>query len=338
LEAQTRRTRRAFRFECQAWQGLNKKGATVITTQGYDAIVLEELCPWDLDLTSPGVLRFVESVRQHVVARSVADGIDANQCGQRLSESLDVVRAAACALGNEPTPSINREKISAIWRHREDFEISGFGKDDPTLFNRTELLQVATDYLTRPWMQTAELDWLFLDALIYRELAAYKEVIASGQLFGLGAIHVVAYEMTKRSVLKTRLITRGVALVGFCLRWIVLPVTILVVTSRAPESTWIRALAALYVAYLGWRIIRWLLLIPHRRSRTKSAQKAVELTEAMFKAYYQCQGPMISVPELLRAVNVARDLGVVWDAQLFVLLDRVSKAYPVLLTPFQCTA
>jgi hypothetical protein len=86
---------------------------------------------------------------------------------------------------------------------------------------------------------------------------------------------------------------------------------------------------AYYMINVGWLVITLCRIAIYRLRGGKSPkQKAVELTASMFGAYEELREATVHVPSLRRAVERAKDSGVVWDTQLFCILDNVAQRNP----------
>jgi hypothetical protein len=66
------------------------------------------------------------------------------------------------------------------------------------------------------------------------------------------------------------------------------------------------------------------------RVRVGKSRKREQLDRllAMQAAYAELREEIIHVPSLRRAIERARDLGAVWDPQIFSIFDRVSDRTP----------
>lgn len=255
---------------------------------------------------------------------------------ERLDDAKTLLHQLAGAFGEAELTSEKSSYVKRIWVHRPDHQVSAFGKNDPTAVNKDELLDAAAQYISKPWLHCAYMDWLFLDSLIYREFAAFKESIANGSIFGTLNLQ---YFLNGRDQEKP-FWSEWRMQVGFlAVRYLALPLTIGflwydgIESNSDSEVITAFIVSTVYALYVLWRIIRWLLLRPKRRHDAQKLADAQEILQAMHRAYAQCSLPVVSTTELRRTVHLARDRGAVFDGAFYAILDRVCSQHPISLVP-----
>jgi hypothetical protein len=250
------------------------------------------------------------TVRRQLRRKVTAERVSASGYRLRLEGSALAIHNLQIAMQHEALLD-HRVRDDYVWSHQSQTAIDAYGTDDPSDIYRAGLLEAAAEYERAPETQTPMQDWLFLDALTYAELSAYKESVASGAFIKNPSW---AWQFARRDPRKAL----RIKVVAFTVRWIIIPAVLVALQWNPVLVGW--------ALYLGVRLLQGVY-------RVWANTKAEKLLIAMRRAYAQCTPPTISPSELRTAVHAARDAGVVYDGALFVLIDRVCREYPNGLQP-----
>ena len=272
-------------------------------------------------------------LKSKVRERSLSEGLPPSIYEDRLNKLLDCVfdlkESFDHAYGSKNIPD-RKENEQVIWSHRSDNEVSGVNKEQEPRIYRERLLAAAATYLANPWLQDDQIDWIFLDSLIYAELAGYRELIFSGQ--ALGKIHW-AYMFSSGDIPKMAWYSIIMALTRFALRYLVPPLLIIALYALQFETAF-QVLGVAYVAYLVLRAAYW----PLRRRKEKLKDKAYKEHEDRLKkimvAYWHCRPPVISLTTLRTFLDEAIKSGANFDGALFSILKRVETMRGEAFMPF----
>ena len=143
------------------------------------------------------------------LAETIKTGGDGYAYQDRLSEAYDILYDLWSTLttdelkgwndhGKELTGEQKKARQLAkltLWRRRDPLQgyREGFESEYQTNFDKEMFDDAAARYLARPWMRTAHLDWVFVDASITRELSVFGEEVKRQYMPGrrdmLGAFH-----------------------------------------------------------------------------------------------------------------------------------------------------
>ena len=255
-----------------------------------------------------------------------------NETPSELSSKLYNVKDFITQLYDALAPqdgSINKQRYG-FWRHVDIANLIQQGKraDREHFLDRQSLKHLADFYLARPWMHTANLDWIFTDALIAGELVATYEWL-QGQQGGF------AYALFEGNKVKTALFKIVQVPLSFFLGWVAPGLFCWWLNPSFPRVSIIIGVAY-YVLNIGWLAFQLGRRALYRLRGSKSLrQRAAELNTSMFNAYYELREATIHVPSLRRAVEQAKEKGVGWDPQLFCVLDNVAQKNPSTWTVHQ---
>jgi hypothetical protein len=179
----------------------------------------------------------------------------------------------------------NSGSDSSTWRHWHNrFPTARLGKKFGEPYLSSEMLSSAAAEYLKAGMRIPKFDRALLDALIAQELFAFIDTRAG------------------RSAFATQFGCFGFIIV-VVLGWQFL---------TGETINWNRVMIGLAIFLVPWGLFY---LWPRRG--------LLKLYLAMRDAYHLLSGSVVSVPELRRAVEVARDKGVVWPPELYAILDDV---------------
>jgi hypothetical protein len=189
------------------------------------------------------------------------------------------------------------------------------------LLDRELLKNVADLYLSRPWMHNAYLDWVFTDSLIAAETVSTFEWLKAKR----GGFSYALFDGNKFKMAIAKLMYYPIAIFLF---WVLPGLGCWWLFSTFPTGALIVG-SAYYALNIGWLVINLFRVAIHRLGGGKSfKQMAAELNRSAFATYDELREGTVHVPSLRRAVEKAKDNGVVWDTQLFCILDNVAQRNP----------
>ena len=284
------------------------------------------------------------------LAETIKTGGDGYAYQDRLAEAYDILYDLWSTLttdelkgwndhGKELTDEQKKARQSAkltLWRRRDPLQgyREGFESDYQTNFDKEMFDDTAARYLARPWMRTAHLDWVFVDASITRELSVFGEEVKRQYMPGrrdmLGAFHH-RYFATKGNLAemaKPDWEGRLTYLFWYVAFVFAVPIGAIWAAFHYDWTTTGLWLAGIYGVLLliefgtmAFHLVRR--GIRAARGLPKPGTKAQELYAAMYQVWPLLKGPVVN-PTLVRAEmsKTAAD-GAGWDSVAYSIVDRV---------------
>jgi hypothetical protein len=288
--------------------------------------------PEKMGMSGNQFYRLVMDLREAVRDRSLAESLEPTLYEVRLNKLLYFVFDLQSALNYYPMHIPEEKKDSQrVWYHRADYQITGSGKkDDEPMIWREMLLSAAVTYLATPWLQHDQVDWIFIDSLIFAEISAYGESILSGQALGNPNW---AYVFTGGDTDKALWCHVKKALGLFALRYVFPPAIILLLYYIRYESASF-IIGAAYAVYLLVHVALWPFRYRKRRKEQKTVQEHTDRLQKMVSAYYYCKSPIVSLSTLRAYLNKAAEGGAIFDGALFSILKRVEGNRGEAFMPF----
>lgn len=274
----------------------------------------------------------VMDLRVKVRDRSLSEKLDPSVYENRLYKLLDFVSDLRSALNHDAVYTPDEKKNEQhVWYHQADYQITGLGKKDnePEIY-RVGLLEAAATYLANPWLQHDQIDWIFVDSLIFAEISDYRESILTGQ--ALGRINW-SYIFTGGDIEKTYWFQLKKALSFFTLQYIAPPAIIFVLYYFQYEATSLIA-GAVYAVYLLLHVVLWPLRYRKRKLEQKTLQNHLNRLQKMINAYYYCKPPIISLATMRTYLNKAVEAGAIFDGALFSILKKIEATRGEAFMPF----
>jgi hypothetical protein len=263
------------------------------------------------------------SVAEEILSWCIKHGESAGDLSVKLEYLKDFVTDLYDALGPQDESAANKRRYG-FWTHIDLNYVCLHTKKSyrEHFLDRRSLKTLANMYLGRPWLHTTYFDWVFTDALIAAESVATYEWFQA-QRGG------VSYALFGGNKIKAGLFRFFVAVpLVFFLSWIMSGLLCWWLYGVFPRVAIIIGVLY-YVVNIAWVIVYFIRLILCRLRGGKSLQhRAAELITALYNTYHELRDPTVHVPSLRRAVEQAKEKGVVWDAQLFCILDNVAQNHP----------
>ena len=271
----------------------------------------------------PQAIRIWRSLVPLIYERTGTEAKALNILSDRLDKARDLLWDLAGALNEADTYT---DTNLFFWSHRRPEHIDGISKVERERIDRRWLLETVANYLSRPWMQHPEIDWIALDSLIYAEVTAFRETIVSGSLVGKMNW---PYILAAGNPLKLTLFRSVGSVVGWLARYVVPAVTFWMLLTRGYTQTAV-FVGAVWGLYVLGRLAMW----PQRRRTRKQLTEAVALLQKMVAAYAYCDPPVINPSVLLSSLNDAAKAGARFDGAVFTILEGVVRRDSSTFLPF----
>jgi hypothetical protein len=215
-----------------------------------------------------------------------------------------------------------------IWSHREIF-VYPYSQIENMIIKRPSeasgvsgssdaLIEAITEYIQKPWLHNAYLDWVILDAMTFGKIVALQH---EALMASRGGAFWAAYFLVDGVMWKTFLLWPLV----WVIKW-VLPGLVCywiaqwsVFAAVATGAVWY-GLYALGLVTRVWRQVFALIT-----SSETISQKTSRLGDEAVQVYNCLRGPLMHVPEVHRAFEKAVEKGILWDHAAFYILDRLSR-------------
>ena len=259
-------------------------------------------------------------------AMSIAEWHDKHEesphnLGVRLDRAQEIIQQLDEALHSEEGP-FTGERYS-LWEHRPLGEIYRTTKPfhRENFMDLSTLGNIVTDYLAKPWLQSLFLDWLLLDAMTSGKIVGTLELYMKEK-------HGMAYALFDGVTWKMFLWKLVLKPLTFLLGW-ALPAAICYLLAR-----WSLPVAiAVGVIWYGVNLLvllRWLWSkLSHLfTGKQTHLQEMTQLIGKMEEAYKWLAGPVLHVGTIRAAFERAAARGVIWDQQIFYILDRLAQQNP----------
>jgi hypothetical protein len=224
------------------------------------------------------------------------------------------------------------EERFQIWSHRERFQFKFSQVEDFIVKRPTQaagisgcsdaLTSAITEYIQKPLLHNAYLDWVILDAMTFGKVVALTHEALMARR---GGAYWAAYFLG------------GVGwgtLILWPLVWLIkwgLPAVVCYFIAQRSVSAGIATGAVWYGLYVLWLLIRLWTKVSERFTFNETlAQKMRRLLGEALEAYSSLRGPIMHVPVVRRAFEQATERGVLWDHATAYILDRLSHNTPEL--------
>lgn len=284
----------------------------------------------------------MDQLAQLAVAQSVRDREGEDGLCRRLSDAYGIVHRAWDSAApwfatrvwpHDERPTKEQEKIIDAWRHvvwRRHDPVKAFeeGTTSPDYINFTEasLDSTIAEYLARPWLRHAFLDWVFVDMMITRELCILGEAIKKRLLPGrrdpLGVHH--RYFETNGNLREMKKTDWKRLYLWFW--WsLAFPIGGILLTFHGGHETtgwWLTAIyATCVIGFIAFKTLRG-------DEKEHPRVRAFQRWDQMRDVWHRLEGPVIN-PRLVReAMEKAAEHGVVWPTASWSLIDRVVAIDP----------
>jgi hypothetical protein len=253
-----------------------------------------------------------------------ASQLDDDDVEYKLDEAEDFVCGLDECLHHPKGPFASENY--GIWFHRDvnSLYVTTKASQRAYIVDRQKLEYLASQYIQQPWLQNPYLDWVFVDALAFAETVATCELHRKTK-FGW------RYAAADGSEIKMhfyQLANYAAWCLGVAFFWL-LPAYVYYISYDSSPGV-ATTLAALYYATLIWGVVRSVgRKIGSLFARGPTAIQSLEtLILEMAKTYHLLGGQSIHVGRLQKSFDKSFNAGVLWDQQIFYILDKLAERKP----------
>ena len=223
-------------------------------------------------------------------------------------------------------------ETALVWYHKSPGQISGTVKmDTDPKIDGNKLLNVAATYVANPWLQHDQIDWIFIDSLIFIAISEYRESILTGQVTEKTNW---PYIFAGGHIDKCALLQLKMALGVFALRYIIPPAIIAIMYFYFRYINAAIIIGGVYAIYLLLHTVTWPLRHLKRNAEEKIMKEHTERLKKMTFVYEYCRPPIISLSTLRVYLNKAVESGALFPGALFAILIRMEKTRGEAFMPF----
>ncbi len=272
--------------------------------------------------------------------RSLKDHLGENEYFDRLIQAQDFLNELSLPFINV-TGSTNSDEDfrGAIWNHRSLQETMApperlnytFLNTDKMLIQYESLLDVVASYLGRPWLQHDEIDWIFLDSLIYAEIERFRESVYKGEVTGkTNWFYLLAEGDIEKSLWMRWKWEIGL----WALRYLI-PISAIGTLLYLEFEKSAMALGIIYAVYQLGRLVLW----PRRYFQKKQLQEKLNETEKVskriFSVYHFCQLPILSPSTLREQLRICEKENISFNGAVYAIVDRILARDKAVFIPVQ---
>jgi hypothetical protein len=251
---------------------------------------------------------------------------DLDEINEKVWRAARLVHELHQALTDYSTAKQTLKSNSILWRHVDIGKFISLSnneeKDDP--FNARAAKNISNTYIANPWMQNPYVDWVFIDSLMFACLMTHFQLIMKSK-YGFG--YALFGKRWKANLFRLFSVPTT-----FIFGWIAPGALCWWLYGKLPTPAIV--IAGLYYASSIFMLIRDFARLALYRLRTGKTprQEIIDRVSAIELAYAELREETIHVPSLRRAIEQARDKGVLWDPQIFSILDNVAAKTPTTWT------
>jgi hypothetical protein len=299
----------------------------------------------------------MDQLAQLCIAESLRQNEDEDQLCNRVSDAADILSStwylaappfATKWWGDNEKPSSETQKeIEAakrvIWvRHdpQRSFQ-SGWDSKHYISLDKSSLNSTIADYLGRPWLRHAALDWIFLDMTITGELCALGEFLKERCLPGpkdkLFGTHQ-QYAKAKGNLTKMRKVDWNSTLERMNnWFWLAIGFPIAIIWGAfhfgfQSSGFWLSGIyAAIWIVVSILKLLKFVRrLITRLSGQIEPTLRPFQLWDEMYKVWRLLEGPVVNPTMVREAMHKSADQGAVWDTISWSLIDRVISLDPAI--------
>jgi hypothetical protein len=249
---------------------------------------------------------------------------DARQYQREVWEAVSML--TDLRLSMSPLPVILDDNVPVpprIWAWPQEHAIRSPPKDWLGM-DENELDAALASYVRCPWLQHDRIDGSAINALIFAHLQETTEHVRCGAATG---VPNWSYILSGGNILAEIALARVLPIVGFFLRWMMLPAIAIALDAQRYHSAALIFIGiwALYVLYRLIMIPAWWRL---RKARRDAAIRADELFRTLLAVWGAARGRTINPSRLKELVIAAEARGAVFRPVLHTLIDRAIQRDP----------
>lgn len=312
-------------------QEYNLPGELVRKYEEIEGNINEYRWSFDGNKNNPQLIALCGRLKENIRKISLSEKLPALEFGNRLTIACDLLDHLNC----EMVPGGAGEAIhdvdgyvnfynnkKSVWHHQpsSSFSLENLWKEQA--LNNHDINSLAATYLKHEWLQMDELDWIFIDSMIFTELRNYVEHLFSHNPDGSISWSYISAGGNTTKMIKYKLVF---AIGIFVLRYI-LPTGLIGAFFFFGLET--LATIALFL-YSGYLIIHFALWPFKYFKDRKEEAKHKRILEKMEFAYSRCIDP-VSTKLLKNCVDEAKEQGAVFPTAVHLLVDRAYKKSDIL--------
>ena len=275
-------------------------------------------------LGSPQMYRICLRALDQAESEAARRDLTGEDASRFLEDTFDLPAIVQTSLhGYDSKPEDHESE--GIWRYQNIDKLISEGREalGNLTINQDDLSGVCRDLLQRPWLRLDELEWIVVSALVFREVFEFGETVKKGA----GSFSQAwAYTSAKGNVKKMGWAKLRVAGFWWLVRWGLVAAGMYGAWDLVERNQY-QGFSEFAVLCSSLLILLWLFIgFPIGRRAVKEArQKRAKLLMAMRDAYITMKpdGPL-SPYQIRAAMLTAHEMGAVWPAGTFALLDRAA--------------
>lgn len=245
--------------------------------------------------------------------------------------------------GKSKLTDADKERIAdakhIVWKRHDPKRAFNEGLDSDHAvagMDKESLIGVTADYLQRPWLQHATLEWMLLDALLTREIVAFGEHIKEFQMEPKDEIGMNKRYLDARGNLKKMNEFRwkdfGERLLMRTFWGLIAPVVVIVGCAFLgfDEMAWKLTKGWLTIVgiLLGWRVLRGVAKMFGIGHIVDPVSKSMKIWGTMVEVWETLKGPVLNPTMARAAMTKAKEAGAVWDQAAWSLIDNAVARDP----------
>lgn len=273
---------------------------------------------WDLERRLQKAFDLVESIQLNGRGKVLGEMI--------YKKSLDAM-----------TPEERRayeEAKHRVWRRHDPKRAfrEGLKSDHMPGIDKQHLLADVADYFEQPWLRHPLLDYILLDQLITRELAAFGEEIKEHMMpfprdtIGLNRRYL-DHDGNLDAMKKIRWKEVGERLVMWLAWALLIPGAAVMLAAflgaDGVAEFLLKVWGGLLVAHFGLRILRVVLRMFGLGRLVDPSQKATKVWGEMYKVWKELEGPVVNPTLVKEAMLKSKEHGAAWDSAAYSIIDKV---------------
>ena len=297
----------------------------------------------------------IKQITKLCIAEAVKQNKDEDGFREILSEAYEIISA----VWRETAPAIatkywdkDKEKPSAdeqkqidtakktIWVRHDPMKSfnEGYTSKNHISFDKGGFNSVIADYLARPWLRIAVLDWILLDITITGELCAYGEALKRDWLPGPRGFLGMNNRYYKANGNLTELKKVDWKYTGERINvwfWSTIGVPVGIIWAAFHfgfESTGevlLGIFIAIWLVVLLVKVGRWIMRVLRPSSgKVDPTVQAFELWDKMYEVWKLLEGPVVNPARVREVMQKTTEVGAVWDTVSWSLIDKVILSDP----------
>jgi hypothetical protein len=216
-------------------------------------------------------------------------------------------------------------KEGYIWLHRNISQIyqNTTASQRNNFIDSHSLREILFEYSFNPWLNTTYLDWVMLDA------------IAAGSIISVTDAYLeqrdgVAYTLADGVRWKVSLLKFILRLTAWLIGWGLPAVVCYFIAERSIPAAVVTGAIWYGLNVLGLILRVWSKAFLLFTTGKTAGRRFAHLFDEMGRAYGWLSGPVMHVDSVRRAFDRAAEQGIIWDQQIFYILDRLANQKPQL--------